>query len=86
MFFNLIVDDALSSFPAYIIQFIRRICSFCNAGHRSARLKELQLRAGVREPLEIPNYVESRWESLLNCVERILKLWPFLDELLRTTD
>ena len=41
---------------------------------------------GIKEPLEVLHYVDTRWESLLNCVERLLKLWDHLKESLQSTD
>ena len=42
-------------------------------------LKEVQLKAEVKTPLEMPNYVPARCESLLECVERMLNLWKYLE-------
>ena len=32
----------------------------------------------MKELLEIMSYCSTRWESLLNCTERVLRLWDFL--------
>ena len=67
-------------FPAHILQFVKRVCTYFTSGQRSPKLKELQIQAEVKEPLEVLRYVESRWESLLHCIERILKLWEYLEK------
>ena len=77
--FNLIVQEAVKEFPAYILQFVRNLCSYFNAGLRSNRLKEVQVKAGVKLPLEMPTYYDKRWESLLQCIERILNIWKYLE-------
>ena len=83
--YNLVLDDALSTYPAYILQFIKRICAYFNTGHRSCKLKEIQVKNGIKEPLEVLHCVDTRWESLLNCVEHLLKLCDHLKESLQST-
>ena len=57
--YNLVCEDALSGFPLYILEFIKKVCSYFNAGNRRTRLKEIQ-QEGVKEPLQILRYVEIR--------------------------
>ena len=83
---NLIVEEALQQFPAYITQFIKKLCAYFNAGQRGSKLREIQINAGVKEPLEVLSYKSIRWESLLYCVERVLKLWPYLKSCLKDAD
>ena len=33
---------------------------------------------GEKDPLEILSFIAERWESLLSCIDRILKLWKYL--------
>lgn len=84
--FNLIVEEATKQFPAYILQFLRGLCSYFNSGLRSNKLKEAQAKAGVKEPLEMLTFVDTRWESLLQCIERTLKLWKYLEICLAEED
>ena len=84
--FNLVAQKAIEGLPKYIEQFIRKICSFMNSGNRNARFKELQKEKGIKEPLEILDYTETRWESLLNCTARILNVWSHLKQFFSETD
>ena len=37
---NLVIEDALKNIPAYILQFIKKICSHFTPGQRKSKLKE----------------------------------------------
>jgi len=84
--YNLIVEKALEEFPYYIIEFVKKLCAYCNVGSRNIKLKEIQRKAGIKEPLEMMSYCPTRWESLLNCTERTLYLWKYLETLLEESD
>jgi len=84
--FNLVVEEALQQFPAYVLQFVKKICAYFNTGQRSSKLREIQLNAGIKEPLEVLSYKSIRWESLFHCIERILKLWLYIKLCLDETD
>ena len=76
--FNLIIDKALENLPVYITQFIKKISSHFSSSQRRCIFKEIQLREGEKSPLGVLSYVESRWESLCLCTERIIKVWKYL--------
>jgi len=77
--YNLIVEDALKVFPVYIIQFIKKTCSFFNKGQRYQGLKKHQQARNRPNPLEVLRYIEERWFTLLDCSERILLLWEEIE-------
>ena len=72
--FNLIVQEAVKEFPAYILQFVRNLCSYFNSGLRSN-----QVKAEVKLPLEMPTHYDKRWKFLLQCIEKILNFWKYLE-------
>ena len=84
--FNLVVEEALQQFPVYVLQFVKKICAYFNTSQRSSKLREIQLNAGIKEPLEVFASKIVSWESLFNCIERILKLWPDIKLRLDETD
>jgi len=84
--YNLIVNDALETFPAYIIQFIKDSCSYLNRGQRYQAFREYQISKNKEKPLELLTYREKRWPSLLQCAERLLLIWDDLENYFDTTD
>ena len=76
--YNLIYEDALQELPVFAIEFIKQICSYFGKGLRDNRLREIQLESGVKKPLSVIGFVEIRWTSMLNSVERILDLWIYI--------
>ena len=84
--YNLICEDALKTFPVYILHFVKKVCAHFSSAQRSNSLREIQIAAGEKTPLSILRYVDIRWESLVQCSERILKLWEHLINFFKGTD
>jgi len=81
---NLVIEDSLKGFPAYIIQFIRKVGNYLNSGQRSQHFKEFQISKG-KKCLEVLQYKDERWTSLLECTERLLRLWDDLESFFAET-
>ena len=76
---NLIIKEALSKFPQPVLDSVREICThFSNSPQRKAKFREVQKTLGNQSTLETLRYVEHRWFSLRDCVNRILELWSGL--------
>ena len=79
--YDLICEEALKEFPLYVINFIKKVCSyFRGSAQRKACLSEIQLSAGVlaKNVIKIKKYVDTRWLSLRECTDSIIKLWRYL--------
>ena len=76
--YNLICEAALEELPLYATQFLKRVCAHFQKDLASNRLEQIQLQAGIAEPLTILRYIDIRWTSLLEASERILNLWTYL--------
>ena len=74
--FNLICKESLKKYPKSIMNIITTICAhFRKSSKRMSRLKKIQEDHGIKQPLEILKYVDSRWLSLTECLRRIIELW-----------
>lgn len=79
--FNLIIKKAIDKFPADIILMIHDICShFTRSPQKKKKLRKIQRTLGEQKTLDIIRYVETRWFSLKDCVDRILKLKTPLEQ------
>ena len=83
--FNVVVEQALKGFPAYVLQFVRNVFAYFGVGQRNIHLKEIQ-RRGETEPVLMLSYVQTRWESLLECTNRIKILWKYIKICLDESD
>ena len=84
--FNLVIEEALKELPIYIIQFVKDISSHFSSSQRMSFFHEIQTKAGVLVPLNITSYVSTRWESLSDCVERIIQTWSHLENYFKVVD
>src|SRR5690606_16965732 len=50
------------------------------------QLENLQLKAGIIEPLKLIKPIEIRWTSLINCMERLLKLKEYTEQIVKKND
>ena len=72
--FNLVMEKAMSKFPANILSLIRKICSsFSKSSQKKAKFIEIQETMELK-PLRVLKYVDTRWSSLYYSVDRILTL------------
>ena len=73
--YNLIIQEGLAQFPAKIIAIITSMSShFRRSSQRKTHFRRIQLNLGIDNPLEFIRFVDSRWLSLRDCVDRILNL------------
>ncbi len=73
-----IFKKSLKGFPEDILGIITGISKhFAYSTQKRAQLKELQIKAG-RPPLGVLHYVETRWLSMGESLERILEIWTDL--------
>lgn len=73
--YHLILKEAVSVFPKDVLNIISDLSShFSRSPQRRAKFEAVQVKLGL-ESLQILRLVESRWLSLKETTERILKLW-----------
>ena len=77
--YNLICKDMLQDFPLYIRTFISDVSShFSRSTQQKVRLRDTQMNSKAEKILNMKKFVDHRWTSLKESVERILVLWPYL--------
>ena len=79
--YNLVCQKSLKAYPPCVIANVRDICSHFN--HSTIwmeKLKSIQTQHGFETPLAILSFSPTCWLSLLECVNRIIKLWEPLKE------
>lgn len=73
--FNLIIEEAVSKFPAEVLNTVNGICSyFSRSPQQKAKFYRFQRKTMNKPPLEIIRYVVTRWSSLKESLDRILEL------------
>ena len=85
--YNLACKEGLKEIPERFLSFVKRLCAhFGRSAIRKARLREIQASHGCKEPLNMVKFIDIRWLSLQNCCDRIIKLWPYLEEYFKDED
>jgi len=81
--FHLIVEASLIKFPIETLNLVKNLCGhFSRSALRRAKLTQVQKRVSSSDPMEIRSmlkYVENRWTSLMNAIDRIRSLWDCLE-------
>jgi len=76
--YDLALEAALQKLPSNFISFVRNIHSyFQHSPQRQALLNERQ-SVSQKPILKLKKYADTRWLSLGNCIERLLKVWDDL--------
>ena len=74
---NLALEHALKGLPDDFERFIHKIHAYFASPQRRLRLKELQIQNEL-EKLALARFVDSRWLSLGESIDRLLIMWPSL--------
>ena len=81
--FNVITKHALEKYCKESISLVTRMCAyFSKSSLRRAKFREIQeiFTEGLNvDVLNVLSYVETRWTSLFNSINRILVLWESLE-------
>jgi len=73
--FNLVIEEAVSEFPAEVLNIINGVCShFSRSPQQKAKFNRFQRKITNKPPLEVLRYVTTRWSSLKESLDRILEL------------
>jgi len=75
---NLALKHSLESLPDEVLDFVNRIHHHFAFPQRKAALKRIQEENNM-EILLLKEYGQTRWLSLGQCMERLLKIWPSLE-------
>lgn len=74
--YNLICKKSIEVYPQSVYNCVTEICShFNHSSIRMEKLKIIQKEQGFEHLFEILSFVPTRWLSLLECINRIIKLW-----------
>jgi len=77
--YNSVCKDMLQNFPSYILKFVKDISShFSRSAQQKVNFRETQIKNNAEKVLNVKHFVETRWLSKKESVERILKLWEHL--------
>ena len=75
----LFVKICCKNFPRYILKFVKDISShFSRSAQQKVNFRETQIKNNAEKVLNVKHFVETRWLSKKESVERMLKLWEHL--------
>ena len=75
---SLAIRNSLGHLPANLTNFITKIHSHFVSPQRKNQLIRIQEEKGMQSPLVLKKYVQTRWLSLGQSLERLLMLWDSL--------